>query len=119
MGFNLGDLKGLLNNKGEGGNSSGGMMGMLGKLPLDQIIQKLPLDKLLTPEFMQKHTPFQSIGELLQKTGLGSTTDSPEKIKQVPAEQMDSQVSQNTQFGSLQQMLQKAAEFYTARKGGQ
>ncbi|WP_017815081.1 MULTISPECIES: hypothetical protein [Paenibacillus] len=121
MGFNLDNLKGLLNNKGDGNNngSSGGIMDMISKLPLDQIIQKLPLDKLLTPEFMQKHTPFQSIGELLQKTGLGSNTDSPEKVKELPTDQVDSQVSQNTQFGSLQQMLQKAAEFYAARKGGQ
>ncbi|WP_411346603.1 hypothetical protein ACE3MZ_11700 [Paenibacillus sp. WLX1005] len=120
MGFNLNNLKDMLTGSNKDGNqsggSSGGIMDMISKLPLDQIIQKLPLDKLLTPEFMQKHTPFQSAGDMLQKFGLGSTTDSADKVKQVPQDQIDTQVSQNTQFGSLQQMLQKAAEFYASRK---
>ncbi|MFD1887809.1 hypothetical protein [Paenibacillus wenxiniae] len=122
MNFNLNNLKDMLTGKDgnkEGSGSSGGIMDMISKLPLDQIIQKLPLDKLLTPEFMQKYTPFQSIGELLQKAGLGTNTDSADKVKEVPKDQLDTHVSQNTQFGSLQQMLQKAAEFYAARKGGQ
>ncbi len=123
MNFNLNNLKDMLTGKDgnkEGGNgSSGGIMDMISKLPLDQIIQKLPLDKLLTPEFMQKYTPFQSIGDLLQKAGLGTSTDSADKVKEVPKDQLDTHVSQNTQFGSLQQMLQKAAEFYASRKGGQ
>ncbi|WP_046214138.1 hypothetical protein [Paenibacillus wulumuqiensis] len=120
MGFNLHNLKGLFDTKGKSTMTTGGngIMDMLNKLPLDKIIQKLPLEKLLTPEFMQKYTSFKSVGEMLQKMGLGSNNDSANQVMLVPKDKMDNQLSQNTQFSSLQQMLQKAAEFYASRKAG-
>ncbi|WP_017815077.1 hypothetical protein [Paenibacillus shenyangensis] len=120
MGFNLHNLKGLLDTKTKGSQGSGGsgIIDLLNKLPLDKIIQKLPLEKLLTPEFMQKYTSFKSVGEMLQKMGLGSNNDSATQVMLVPKDKMDNQLSQNTQFSSLQQMLQKAAEFYASRKAG-
>ncbi|MDT3424749.1 hypothetical protein J2Z22_000261 [Paenibacillus forsythiae] len=115
MGLNLGgfgDLKGLI----EKAKAPGGLMEIAKSLPLDQLLEKLPLDRLLTPEFMQKYTPFQSIGELLQKAGLGSAADSAQRIAEVPRDQLDAQVKENTSFGSMQQLLQKAVEFYQARQ---
>lgn len=117
MGFNLGgmgDLKGMI----EKAKTPDGLMEIAKNLPLDQIVQKLPLEKLLTPEFMQKHTPFQSIGELLQKAGVGSPTDSADKVKEVPQGQLDNQVKESTSFGSMQQLIQKAVEFYNSRQAG-
>ncbi|MFD1774621.1 hypothetical protein [Paenibacillus rhizophilus] len=117
MGLNLGgfgDLKGLI----EKAKSPGGLMEIAKSLPLDQLLQKLPLDSLLTPEFMQKYTPFQSIGELLEKAGLGSAGDSAQRIAEVPQDKLDNQVKETTSFGSMQQLLQKAVEYYQSRQPG-
>ncbi|NJJ40730.1 hypothetical protein [Paenibacillus apii] len=117
MGFNLGgfvDLKGLI----EKGKSPGGLMEIANSLPLDQLLQKLPLDNLLTPEFMQKYTPFQSVGELLEKAGLGSHGDSVQRVTEVPQDKLDQQVKAKTSFGSMQQLLQKAVEYHQSRQSG-
>ncbi|MNC57167.1 hypothetical protein D3C75_1068110 [compost metagenome] len=86
----------------------------LDQLPLDQLLEKLPLDQLLSGSFLQKFTPFESLTELLQSGGFAAS--SAEDLKSLPQEQLNEHVSKTTSFGSLKDMLVKAAEFYAQRK---
>ena len=116
MGFNLdgfGNWKELVGKA----KSPGGLLELAKRLPLHQLLKQLPLDKLLTDAFMQKYTPFRSIGDLLAKTGLGQLSDGSDKVKELPEGLLDEKVAQHTSFGSMGHMLQKAAEFYQSRQG--
>jgi len=126
MGFNfggLGNIREAINQLKEGG--MGGLLQNLpldqlleklplDQLPLDQLMDKLPLDQLLSSSFLQEFTPFASLTELLQNGGFPVT--SAEDLKSLPSEQLNEHVSRTTSFGSFKDMLLKAAEFYTQRK---
>lgn len=118
MGFNIGGLGDKL--QGLAGTLKDGKVGELlqklplDQLPLDELLQKLPLDQLLSSSFLQKFTSFGSIGELLQSGGFHAS--SAEDLKSLPQERLDEHVSKTTSFGSLKDMLMKAAEYYTQRK---
>jgi hypothetical protein len=118
MGFNFGGLgdkiQGMVNNAKEGGVGELLQKLPLDQLPLDQLLQKLPLDQLLSSSFIQKFTPFDSLTELLKSGGFSAT--SAEDLKSVPQDQLNEHVSKTTSFGSLKDMLIKAAEFYAQRK---
>ncbi|MDF9841152.1 MULTISPECIES: hypothetical protein [unclassified Paenibacillus] len=118
MGFNLGGLgdkvQGLMNSVKDGNIGELLQKLPLDQLPLDQLLQKLPVDQLLSSSFLQQFTPFQSLKELLQSGGF--TGSSAEDLKSLPQDQLNEHVNQTTSFGSLKDMLVKAAEFYTQRK---
>ncbi|WP_342561201.1 hypothetical protein NST84_16125 [Paenibacillus sp. FSL R7-0345] len=118
MGFNLGGLgdkvQGALNSVKEGNIGELLQKLPLDKLPLDQLLQKLPIEQLLSSSFLQKFTPFQSLKDLLQSGGF--TGSSAEDLKSLPQDQLNEHVNKTTSFGSLKDMLVKAAEFYAQRK---
>lgn len=121
MGFNLGGLGDMLgklqggSNAGGTGGGLGGLSELLGKLPMGELLQKLPLDQLLNSEFLQKYTPFKSAAEMLQKFGIGGSD--PNAMQNVPPQELDEKVNTHTQFGSMQEMLQKGLEFMQQRQG--
>jgi hypothetical protein len=117
MGFNLGGLGNLgdvVNKLKDGGIGELLQKLPLDQLPLDQLLEKLPLDQLLSSSFLQQFTSFDSLTDLLQKGGFSAS--SAEDLKSLPQTQLDEHVSTNTSFGSLKDMLVKAAEFYAQRK---
>ncbi|NGZ74610.1 hypothetical protein [Saccharibacillus alkalitolerans] len=117
MGFNLGglgDMLGKLQGGGSGG-AGGGLSDLLNKLPMGELLQKLPLEQLLNSEFLQKYTPFKSAAEMLQKFGIGG--NDPNQLQNVPPQELDEKVNTHTQFGSMQEMLQKGLEFMQQRQG--
>ncbi|WP_172251000.1 hypothetical protein [Saccharibacillus deserti] len=115
MGFNLGGLGDMLGKLQGGAGGTGGLSEMLKKLPLGEILQKLPLDQLLNSEFLQKYTPFKSAAEMLQKFGIGGSDAN--ALQNVPPQELDEKVNANTQFGSMQELLQKGLEFMQQRQG--
>ncbi|MEK3758438.1 hypothetical protein [Paenibacillus sp. FSL R7-0337] len=118
MGFNIGGLgdkiQGVVGSLKEGRAYELLQKLPLDKLPVEQLLQKLPLEQLLSSSFLQKFTPFESLKDLLQKGGFSA--GSAEEIKSLPQGQLDEHVSKTTSFGSLKDMLIKAAEFYSQRK---
>lgn len=118
MGFNFGGLgnkmQGLVDTLKEGGVAELLQKLPLDQLPVEQLLEKLPLDQLLSSSFLQKFTPFESLKELLQSGGFSAA--SAEDIKALPQDQLNEHVTRTTSFGSLKDMLVKAAEFYTQRK---
>lgn len=118
MGFNFGGfgnkIQDLANTVKESGVGELLQKLPLDQLPLDQLLEKLPLDRLLSGSFLQKFTPYKSLTELLQSGGFA--VSSAEDLKSLPREQLNEHVNKTTSFGSLKDMLVKAAEFYAQRK---
>ncbi|WP_379152037.1 hypothetical protein [Paenibacillus sp. sgz5001063] len=117
MGFNLGGLGNIgdvINKVKEGGIGDLLQNLPLDQLPLNQILEKLPLDQLLSSPFLEKFTPFESIKDFLQSGGFSASTT--EDLKSLPQDQLNEHVRKTTSFGSLKEMLVKAAEFYAQRK---
>ncbi|WNS45055.1 hypothetical protein [Paenibacillus sp. MMS20-IR301] len=118
MGFNLGGLgdkiQGMVGSLKDSGVGELLQKLPLDKLPLDQLLEKLPLEQLLSSSFLQKFTPFSSLKELLQSGGFAA--GSTEELKTLPQDELDAHVNKTTSFGSLKDLLIKAAEFYAQRK---
>ncbi len=76
--------------------------------------KSLPLNEILTDEFMEKNTVFSSLDSFLKKSGLNiNTSETFEKISDVA---LDKFVSQNSKFENWPEMFKKAAGEFAAKK---
>lgn len=74
------------------------------------------LGELFTTEFMQRHTPYESLEELFIAGHF--EVNSKEDLEAIPDEEMDAHVAQTTEFDSWEDMQSAAVKNYTAKKLG-
>lgn len=77
---------------------------------------EVPFNELFTAAFMNKHTPYSSIDELLDAGGFDAKTS--EEFEKIPEEALDQFVSEVTSFSTWEEMLNEAASEYITRKLG-
>jgi len=92
---------------------------------LDELQQRLrridgshdvPMNELLNPEFMLKHTQFRSFEEMLDRSGYSVKTQ--EDFKAIPDAPWDAFISANSTFTSWHEMLEAAQVEWTKRQLG-
>ncbi len=75
---------------------------------------QIPLQDILTSEFLQKHTPFQSVQEMFDKSQFKIT--SKEDLEAIPEELLDAYIKANTKFSTWNDMLTAAATEMITKK---
>ena len=78
--------------------------------------QSVPLSEVLTDEFVQKNSPFDSLDNLIKASGY--TVESQEDLEAIPDEEWDRFISENTDFDSWQEMIDSAGAIYAKNKLG-
>lgn len=68
----------------------------------------LPLEKILSNSFMEKHTKFSSFSEMLKAANL--TPDMLKDIDEASKKEFDKFISENTSFASWEQLAQAAMQ---------
>jgi len=76
----------------------------------------VPLTDLFTASFMRKYTQFDSFEDFLSSGGF--EVNSQEDFEAIPDEVMNAHVAKTTHFQTWEDMLNKAAEVYFAKKLG-
>ena len=76
---------------------------------------KVSFAELFNQLFMQEHTHFTSLTELLKSGGFSDDAD---EFLKIPPEVLDGLVSEKTDFDSWEDMKQEAANEYTIKKLG-
>jgi len=74
----------------------------------------IPYDDLFTSEFMQKHTNFKSIHEMIQSSGF--PIKSSEDIENIPDDEWSGFIQKNTSFTNWKEMIETAGHEYFAKK---
>lgn len=77
---------------------------------------QVPLDALLTPGFLAKHTRFLSTDEMFKASGFDVETT--EDFEKIPDEEWNTFIEQNTPFATWSDMLSAAAAEWTRKKLG-
>jgi hypothetical protein len=75
---------------------------------------QVPLDELLTSEFMVLNTDFESADSMLRASGL--TIRTTDDLEGVPAEAWDSFIASHTRFGTWKDLLAAAGAAYVQRR---
>lgn len=78
--------------------------------------QEVALGELLTPGFLAKHTRFLSEDEMFEASGFKIETA--EDFANIPDEEWDNFIQQNTPFASWSDMLSAAGTEWTQKKLG-
>lgn len=78
--------------------------------------QSVPLSEVLTDEFVQKNSHFDSLEKLVNASGY--TVESQEDFEAIPDEEWDRFISENTSFDFWQEMIDSAGAFYAKNKLG-
>lgn len=84
-----------------------------------KINQTVPVDKFLNPTFMKSFAKSSSLEEFILKSGLVNPDKEirwTEVFKTIPKKDLDKYIRKNTKFSSWQDMLNKAATEYLAKK---
>lgn len=76
----------------------------------------VPLSELLPPRFLKTHTRFDSVEDMMSKSGF--KIESSEDFKAVPDDQWDAFIRDHTKFGTWKEMLQLAATEWTKNQLG-
>lgn len=76
----------------------------------------VPIDELLTTEFLSAHTRFATFEEMARVSGF--KIEKQEDFAAIPDDQWDGFVRSESRFGSWEEMLQHAGEAWAARKLG-
>ncbi|MCB9990470.1 MAG: hypothetical protein H6867_03690 [Rhodospirillales bacterium] len=76
----------------------------------------VPIDELLTPTFLLKHTRFSSTDELFEQSGF--KIESPEDFEAIPDEEWDNYIRSISNFNDWEAMLSKAGEIWITEKIG-
>lgn len=76
----------------------------------------VPMDQLLTPAFMARHTGFTSIAAFLQ--GGGFSVQSRADLEAIPTEKLDAWVREQSKFHSWKEMLESAGGQWVKSKLG-
>lgn len=79
-------------------------------------IPSVPLNDLLTPDFVAKHTKFANAGEMFGAGGF--SIKSMEDLKALPGDKINKFISSISSFGDLQSMLGAAGKVWTEKKVG-
>lgn len=69
-------------------------------------VRSVPLEEILTPTFLIRHTNFTSVEDLFQKSDY--SIESPEDFDNIPQEDWDVFIAGNTLFSSWQDLLSTA-----------
>lgn len=81
---------------------------------IQNISGKVQLSDLFTADFMNKHTKFESIGDLLNDCGFVLT--SPNDFEKVTSGALDGEISSRTEFSGWEEMRTRAVQEYIAKK---
>jgi hypothetical protein len=76
----------------------------------------VPMTEIFTPEFMMMYTEFDSFDEMLESSPW--SVESQEDFEEIPEDDFDEYVDENTEFPSWEVMYQTGAERYFERKLG-
>ena len=76
--------------------------------------QKVTFDKLFPASFMRKHTQFDSINDMVNKSPF--KVESEEDFKNIPDKEWDDYVREKTSFQSWNEMLSKAGNEYLGKQ---
>jgi hypothetical protein len=77
---------------------------------------QVPLSELFPPEFMQRHSKFDSLQDLFEASGF--TIESAEDFAAIPPDQLDDFIRSSTSFASWKEMKRKGTEKWAAREMG-
>lgn len=77
---------------------------------------EIQFSELFTDSFMNKHTSYSSIDELLNAGGFDAKTS--EDFDKIPTEKLDQFVSKVTSFSTWEEMLDEAISEYVLTKLG-
>ncbi len=76
----------------------------------------IPFNELITDSFVRKNTNYSSVDELIEKSGFQIETQ--EDFDNVPEENWNKFISENSKFKTFQGMIDSAGEEYVAIKMG-
>src|SRR6059058_4311793 len=76
--------------------------------------QSIPLNELLTPDFLAACSTFSSAQEMFERSGF--KVESKEDFEAIPDEPWDEFIQNNTSYFSWQEMLQAAGAAWTRTK---
>ena len=77
---------------------------------------EVKFDELFNPDFMKKYTNFISIDEMFEKSSF--EVNSEEDFEEIPEEELDEYVNNNTKFSTWEEMLQKGVQEWTSNQLG-
>jgi hypothetical protein len=78
--------------------------------------QEVPMNELLTPGFLAKHSRFLSPDEMFEAAGY--SVESSEDFANIPDEEWNQFIQQNTTFASWDDMLSAAGSEWAEKKLG-
>lgn len=76
----------------------------------------VPMNELLTPEFVSKHTKFASADEMFDASGFKVETQ--EDFAAIPDDKLDEFIRSISSFGNWSDMLREAGKVWAAKKLG-
>jgi hypothetical protein len=74
------------------------------------------LSDVLTPSFIQQHSRFKSVEELIEASGFAAKNT--EEFVAVPSDQRDPFIRANTTYRSWDEMLQAGSQIWVKKKMG-
>jgi len=79
---------------------------------------RVPLEDLITPEFLKEHSKYQSFEELVRASGLlgGEEALTTEKFESIPNDIWDDWIRRVTDFSTWKAMTDSASVAYIKRK---
>jgi hypothetical protein len=77
---------------------------------------EVPFNTLFTQSFMAKHTPYESIDEFLDNSGLDISSN--DDFDNIPQEKLDEYVKKVSDFNSWEEMFGAASDEYIFKKLG-
>lgn len=78
--------------------------------------KQVSFGELFTASFMQKYTPFSSIGDFLEAGGFKA--ESPEDFEAIPDSELNKYIATTTKFKNWDDMLDGATTQYISQKLG-
>jgi hypothetical protein len=78
------------------------------KRRVQAVTGNIPLDQLLSDDFMSRRTPFASFNDMLQQSGF--QVETPEDFQRILGDKWDHFIAQHTSFTSWEEMLRVAWE---------
>ena len=78
--------------------------------------QNVPIEELLTPEFVSSHTKFANIEEMFEASGL--KIESQDDFEAIPSKDKDKFIRSISAFSDWESMLGEAASAWTVKKLG-
>lgn len=84
------------------------------KLKSLEMTNRVELGELLNPSFISRYTRFSNIDELFENSGLNFK--SPEEFQNIPQENIDAYIAEETVFSSFQEMIKAGGEEWLRKK---